>query len=68
MHVGERLLEFMSNQSNIQSYGFSLGEGKKRDVQFLEIEEYPAFFVFDHEQLIFKTNEQDKLIEFIENY
>lgn len=64
----KELNEFMSNHSNIQSYRFSFGEGNNRDVQFLEIEDYPAFFVFDHEQLIFKTYEQEKFIEFIENY
>ncbi|MCT8137766.1 hypothetical protein H1D32_08350 [Anaerobacillus sp. CMMVII] len=62
------LKEFMQNQRDIHSYSFSLGRGSKRDVQFLEIDDYPAFFVFDHEKLIYKTYEQDEFIEFIENY
>lgn len=37
-------------------------------MQFLELENYPAFVVFDHEQVIFKTNELEEFMEFLEDY
>lgn len=60
--------EVMDKIQFVQSYGVVYGEGYKRDVQFLELESYPAYVIFDHEQMILKTYEQDEFMEFLEDY
>ncbi len=55
-------------KNKLQSYSFTTGDGSKRDVEFLGIEEYPAFIVFDHEAVVLKTYDQEEFLTFLENY
>lgn len=59
---------FEKRNDIINRHSFMMGKGNKRDTQFLEIEEYPAFIVFDHEKMIFKTYDKEEYVEFIINY
>ncbi|MCA1318285.1 hypothetical protein LC085_00050 [Bacillus tianshenii] len=37
------------------------------EYDFLEIDRIPTFIVFDHEKIVYKTHDQDDLIEFLKD-
>ncbi|WP_053362422.1 hypothetical protein [Bacillus sp. FJAT-27251] len=52
--------------NNIESvYIASSMEAAEEEFAYLDIKESPAFIVFDHKEIIYKTNNQDDLIAFL---
>ncbi|MEB1809282.1 MAG: hypothetical protein LPK26_18655 [Bacillaceae bacterium] len=53
-------------KSKIKSVGFSERPSKRKE-ELLEIQEYPSFFLYDHEKLLLKTAHLEGILEYLSN-